>query len=136
MKNRYLLDSWAMVAYLKDEPAGDKVTSLLQEARKGPLECGMSIINLGEVYYVLIRLFGLNRARDLLSAIRATPLRIIPVSEEQVMRAAEWKAGHRMSYADAFAVAAALEWNATVATGDPEILALSDRVPLLDLTRG
>ena len=36
-------------------------------------------------------------------------------------RAAELKASHAIAYADAFAVATALEFRATLLTGDPEI---------------
>ena len=36
-------------------------------------------------------------------------------------RAAELKANHAIAYADAFAVATALEFHATLLTGDPEI---------------
>jgi hypothetical protein len=38
-----------------------------------------------------------------------------------VRQAAELKANHAIAYADAFAVATALEFQATLLTGDPEI---------------
>lgn len=39
----------------------------------------------------------------------------------RVRQAAELKASHTIAYADAFAVATALEFRATLLTGDPEI---------------
>ena len=52
--------------------------------------------------------------------------RTLPVSgkeatQRRVRRAAELKTNHAIAYADAFAVATALEFHATLLTGDPEI---------------
>ncbi len=49
------------------------------------------------------------------------------------MQAASIKAGHRLSYADAFAVATALAHRRTLVTGDPEILEAGGGWPVLDL---
>ena len=48
-------------------------------------------------------------------------LRGSSLPEELVRRAAELKARHAIAYADAFAVTTALEFEATLLTGDPEI---------------
>ena len=43
-------------------------------------------------------------------------------SEQRVLEAAAIKADHPMAYADAFAVATAVAHDATLVTGDPELL--------------
>jgi PIN domain nuclease of toxin-antitoxin system len=48
-KPRYVFDSYALLAYVRAEPGGDEVKSLLEEARKGQVEVYLSLINLGEV---------------------------------------------------------------------------------------
>jgi hypothetical protein len=47
-----------------------------------------------------------------------------------VRRAAELKSDHAIAYADAFAVATALEFDATLVTGDPEIKPLVGKYDL------
>lgn len=47
--------------------------------------------------------------------------------------AARLKSRHRLSYADAFAVATARRHDAPLYTGDPEILALPSLVDVIDL---
>ena len=42
-------------------------------------------------------------------------------TQRRARRAAELKANHAIAYADAFAVATALEFQAMLLTGDPEI---------------
>jgi hypothetical protein len=52
---------------------------------------------------------------------RTLPVSVKEATQRRVRRAAELKASHAIAYADAFAVATALEFRATLLTGDPEI---------------
>jgi hypothetical protein len=55
-------------------------------------------------------------------ALRGTlPISVKDATRGRVRRAAELKSKHAIAYADTFAVAMALECNATLLTGDPEI---------------
>jgi len=111
------------LAWLQDEPGAATVQQRLDEAERGDAECVTSIINLGEAYYRLVRV---NRPEEADSLWRMALRRTLPVSvkeatQRRVRRAAELKANHAIAYADAFAVATALEFRATLLTGDPEI---------------
>ncbi|OIO94494.1 MAG: VapC toxin family PIN domain ribonuclease [Armatimonadetes bacterium CG_4_10_14_3_um_filter_66_18] len=123
-----LLDSWALLAYLRGEPEAGEVRQLLQRARAGKDEVLMSIINLGEVYYQLHREFGESYAQQKLDEIRTLPLTIAAASDDLVIAAARVKARNAMSFADCFAVATALEHNAVVVTGDPEFKSVENVV--------
>ena len=80
----------------------------------------LSLINLGEVLYVVERERGLIEAQQTLAAVEQLPLEVLPVTRTAVLGAAHVKARFPLSYADAFAVIAAQEHGATVMTGDPE----------------
>src|SRR5260370_10551681 len=55
-------------------------------------------------------------------ALRGTlPVSVKDATRRRVRRAAELKSKHGIAYADAFAVATAVEFNAILLTGDPEI---------------
>ncbi len=110
------LDSWAVLAWLEGvEPAARRVQDALASH---PV---MSWINVGEVAYVLERRAGIDRSREVVRELRRLLNLDLP-TEERVIEAARVKAGHRMAYADAFAVATALAHGADLLTGDPEIL--------------
>lgn len=110
------LDSWAVLAWLEGvEPAASRVQAALANH---PV---MSWINVGEVAYVLERRAGVDRSREVVRELRRLLNLDLP-TEERVIEAARVKAGHRMAYADAFAVATALAHGANLLTGDPEIL--------------
>jgi predicted nucleic acid-binding protein len=127
----YLLDSWAVLAYLKQEaPADQRVLALLEEASEGTARLLISMINLGEVYYSISRLRGEEFAETLLAEIRRLPLEILTVDEEAVFAAARWKMRYPLSYAGAFAAAAAERHQAILLAGDPELLALTDQLQI------
>lgn len=119
-KRRKVLDAWAMLAYLQGEPRGAAVRTLLEKAETGDADVLMSMVNLGEVYYVLQRQIGREAAEERILAIRQLPMTIVPADDELVLKAAEVKADHGIAYADCFAVATAVLAGASVVTGDPE----------------
>ncbi len=61
---------------------------------------------------------------------RRLPVAVKEATQGRVRRAAELKSNHAIAYADAFAVATALEFQATLLTGDPEIKALVGKYDL------
>lgn len=127
MTSNVVLDAWALMAIVRrEQPAMSRVYGLLKEAEEGRFDVAMSIVNVGEVYYQVARAYGEVAADQMLAYIRRLAMTILPATDARVVAAARTKATHRLSYADAFAVAAAQELDATLWTGDPELIALGD----------
>ena len=116
----YVLDSFALLAYFQGETGEPIVQSLLAGAQEGTRTVYLSLINLGEVLYIVEREQGLVAAQRTLAAIDQLPIQIVPASRANVLAAAHLKAAYPIAYADAFAVAAAQEHAATLVTGDAE----------------
>jgi predicted nucleic acid-binding protein len=116
----YVLDSFAVLAYLEGEVGMPKVRTALEGAAAGQHRVFLSLINLGEVLYVVERERGLIGAQRALAAVDQLPLEVLPVTRATVLAAAHVKARFPVSYADAFAVGAARDHDATVMTGDRE----------------
>jgi predicted nucleic acid-binding protein len=117
---KYILDSYALLAYFQAEPAGAKVRNILKAAAAGTSKAFLSVINLGEIYYIVARKRGETEAGVITEAISRLPVVLVEATKERVLAAARVKAQHPVSYADAFVVAAAIEFTAIVVTGDPE----------------
>lgn len=112
-----VLDSWAVLRYLENtQPAATLVADLLDDER--PL---MSWINLGEVHYILHRSHGEGDAAETVRDLRDVIDARLP-DERLVLDAARLKADHPMAYADAFGAALAVAEEATLWSGDPELL--------------
>ena len=116
----FVLDSFALLAFLQDESAASRIEKLLENAGKERYHLFFSLINLGELLYITERRGGVAKAQDTLALIRQLPIEIVPADEQTVFAAAHIKANHLLSYADAFVAAIAIEKNASILTGDPE----------------
>ncbi len=128
MKTRKVLDSYALLAYLQGEDAGSAVKDALASSEGGVL---MNEINVGEVYYILARGTGRERADFFLNAVLPNlPIRVVENDFGDVIQAARIKAGHSLSYADCFAVATAQREDASLLTGDPEFKAVASLVDI------
>jgi predicted nucleic acid-binding protein len=111
-----VLDSWALLAYLKDENSADRIESAWLEG--GATICS---INLGEVLYIRIRGDGEGSAAVDIDRVRQR-LDVVDPDWPLVSEAARVKAHGGLSYADAFCLATALRAEAPLWTGDPEIV--------------
>lgn len=127
MRGRYVLDSYALIAYLNDEEGADEVEGVLREAARGEAELFMHAVNLGEVLYIAMREEGELEALRILGVVKGYPMEIVDeIPESLLLRAARLKGAYRISYADAFAAATAAEKGAVLITGDPEFRELEE----------
>jgi PIN domain nuclease of toxin-antitoxin system len=123
-----VFDAWALLAYLRDEPAAERVE---RQLLGGPSV--ISSVNFGEVLYRTIREWGEHEALAAADTLRSTVVVEHP-DLPLVTAAARLKARGGISYADAFCVATAQRHRLPVWTGDSEILGLDEPgVELVDL---
>jgi predicted nucleic acid-binding protein len=121
MPERIVLDAHAVLAFLGGEPGAEEVREILRDG-----EPWMTLVALGEVAYVIERLHGPAAADEVWANLRAeerpggVALHWMPIDDDLVRRAAAVKARGGLSYADAFAAAAASLLECPVLTGDPE----------------
>ena len=118
-----VLDSWALLAYLKDEASANRIqTAWLKQG------AAISSINLGEVLYIRIRGDGEESALADIEKARKR-LDVIDPDWPLVVAAAQIKASGGLSYADAFCIATAVHRKAPLWTGDPEIVEQAAKHP-------
>ena len=125
-----VLDSFALIAYLRDEAGADKVENLLHKAatRHEPLH--MTEVNYAEVQYIIIRKNGLAIWETVATSLPSLPITFHPVTRELADIAARLKASYRISLADAFASALAKHRKCELVTGDPEFRTLDREVKI------
>lgn len=119
---RYVLDSFAMLAYLQDEPGAQMIQDVLTDENA---EISLCTVNLGEAYYIVHQEQGEAKAEKVLLAVEQLPIQEIVPDRELILQAARIKASFAISYADAFVAALAEHLQGTVVTGDPEFKQLS-----------
>ena len=93
----------------------------------------MSIINMGEVLYIVERERGLSKAQETLARIDELPVTITDIDRSCTITAAHIKAQCPMAFADCFTAALAVLKKATIVTGDPEFSRL-EAASVVDIT--
>ncbi|RMD57790.1 type II toxin-antitoxin system VapC family toxin [Candidatus Parcubacteria bacterium] len=125
-----VLDSWAVLAFLKGEPAAATVETLLHKAAARKARLLLCVVNWGEIYYSMWRAGGKEAAESAARDLAHLPLELADVGLQLVRLAASYKATNRMSYADCFAAALAKARNAELVTGDPEFKLLAREIKI------
>ncbi len=123
-----VLDSWTVLAYLEDEKSGQAVAELLSEAGEHGTPVLMSVVNAGEVWYILAREVSETEADKAIHELRQLGIEFMAVEWELARVAGSFKAGYRMSFADCFAAALAKSHKAELVTGDKEFKQVESEV--------
>lgn len=116
----YVLDSYAVLAYLQGEEGAEELRFLFSEAGKNKVKLFLSVVNLGEAVYIIERAAGLPAVHKFLALLHELPVEVVGVDLEMALEAAHFKASLPIAYADCFALALAKITNSRVVTGDPE----------------
>jgi ribonuclease VapC len=127
----YVLDSFTLISYFEDSSGADKVEEILTLSKNNKVELLLSLINLGEIYYIIHRERGNEAAERILFVIDELPIEVTGIEIGITIEAAKIKAANSISYADSFAAALALQKKATIVTGDPEFQKIESIVPIL-----
>lgn len=120
MKSSYVFDSYALLKLFQKESGHEKIFKLLEEIRRKEETKYLNAMNLGEIIYTTKRAFGDQKKIQILANIERLDFKIIPVTNEMIFQAAEYKASFSISFADCFVLVTALMEKAAVVTGDPE----------------
>lgn len=123
-----VLDSYALIAYFRGEPAGVPVKELLQRAGRADKPVHMTEVNYAEAKYMILRKDGADAWAEAARILIALPIEFHPADRELADLAADFKSRFSLSLADAFAAALARQHTAELVTGDPEFKAVEDEI--------
>jgi predicted nucleic acid-binding protein len=123
---KYVLDSYAILSLLGSEKGSGRVQSILKAAANRECRLSISLVNWGEVVYIVERERGLSSAREVIALIEEWPLEIENIDKNLTLTAAHIKAANALPYADCFAAALSIISDAILLTGDPEFKKLDN----------
>ena len=115
-----VLDASALIAYLEKEEGYEKVKDALSKAAETEKKLLMSAVNWGEVYYILVRHYDLEKAEEIARLIETFPVELVPADRELTKQAALYKALKKLPYADSFAAALTKIRKGELLTADKE----------------
>lgn len=127
----FVLDSWSVMAYLEDEPAGQQVADIIADAHESGVPIMMTVVNAGEVWYIIARETSQADADQSISELKQLGIAFVDADWELARQAAIFKSKHKMSLADCFAAALARGRKADLVTGDQEFKQVEEQVKVL-----
>ncbi len=125
-----VLDAWAVIAYLEDEPSAVRIADLIASAHEEGLPVHMSVVNVGEIWYTIAREISEEDANSSVKELRDLRIQFENVDWELTQQAAWFKSRNKMSYADCYAAALAKVKKADLVTGDKEFKPLEGEVKI------
>jgi len=135
MTKTYVLDANATLDFLNAGPGAHRVREILRESSRQDVSLLMSVVNWGEVFYVLWQKRGEEVARKAIQNLSRLSVQPVPVDLEQSLKAGEIKTRHKMSYVDCLAAALAMLRQGILVTGDRDFEKLGRQAKILWITR-
>ncbi|OIN89512.1 MAG: hypothetical protein AUJ21_09630 [Anaerolineae bacterium CG1_02_58_13] len=126
----FVLDTWAVIAYLEDEPSAQQIADLIASAHEEGIPVYMTVVNVGEVWYNIAREISKEDANNSMKELRDLRIQFVDVDWELTQEAARFKSQHKMSYADCYAASLAKVKKADLVTGDKEFSALESELKI------
>ena len=123
-----VLDSYALLAFLRGEAGNAKVAALLEKAGERDVPLHMTEVNYAEVKDMVIRKDGAARWAEVARELPTLPIEFHAADRELADLAADFKTRASLSLADAFAAALAKKLSAELVTGDPEFTAVEKEI--------
>ena len=120
----------------EDEPAGEQVADLIADAQEGGASLAMSVVNAGELWYLMARRSSEADANGTVVELLQLGIRLVEVDWDLARAAASFKSKRRMSYADCFAAALAQRSKADLVTGDSEFKQVEGDIRIVWLKNG
>ena len=130
MPEVYVLDSFALLSFYQKEKGFRVVKKILQRAGKSEVKIFLSEINAGEIFYLICKRRGEEKAKTVLANLWTLPIEFVLPKREHILAAARFKSKKSISYADCFVLEIAVREKAKVVTGDPEFKMFADTVDI------
>jgi predicted nucleic acid-binding protein len=133
VKDNFVLDTSAVITFLENEAGADIVEELLKKAESGVINIFLSFITFTEIYYIRLQKKVKEFALERIDSLETLPAKRIDSNSKIGKIAGEFKAAHRLSFADAWIAALAKNENATLVHKDPEFERLESKINVLKL---
>jgi len=125
-----ILDAHALLTFFEKEAGYEKVQAAFISGLETNSNLLMTAVNYGEVYYIVLREYGQQKAQEIEMIIRTLPLEVVYADIAMAKEAARFKAKYKISYADCFAAALAKLRHGEIITGNREFKAIEPEIKI------
>jgi predicted nucleic acid-binding protein len=119
LKENFVLDACALIAFFNRESGTDSISDLIYKADDRKIILKINQVNLLEVYYKMVKIYGKNIANEMMNKIERSPIKVIAgLSKNVFNEAGLLKITYGISVGDSIAAAECVTCNGTLVTSD------------------
>ena len=119
MKEIYVFDANAIIAYIEDENGADFIENLFNKATSDDITLFIHKLNLIEILYHTYRKSDRFKAMKVYEDIKSFPIYLISdISDNILLEACRLKANYKLSLADSIGLATSIVYNGHFVTSD------------------
>lgn len=126
-----VLDASALLAYLEKENGFEKVRDVFVKSASDNKNLLMTTVNGGEVYYIVMKEYGVGEAEKILRMMETFPIEFIPVDWALAQQAARYKAEKSLLFVDCMAAALAKLRKGELMTKDKDFKAVEGEIKIM-----
>ena len=130
-KDKYVLDTCAMLAYLNNENGSALIEEMLKKAQKRDAVIFLKSMDLDEIYHIVLKEEGRDKALKTMVLVRNLPIESVGLDEQLLMAAGEIRVQFPLSLGDALVVAVAKAKGAKIVTGDRDFKSVEKEVEVV-----
>jgi len=130
-KDKYVLDTCAMLAYLNNENGSALIEEMLKKAQKRDAVIFLTSMDLAEIYHIVLKEEGRDKALKTMVLVRNLPIESVGLDEQLLMAAGEIRVQCPLSLGDALVVAVAKAKGAKIVTGDRDFKSVEKEVEVV-----
>jgi len=131
VKEKFVLDACAMLAYLNNEEGSALIEAILKKAEKNEASVFITAMDLAEIYHIVLKEEGREKALKTMVLIKNLPVKSIGLDEPLLMSAGEIRVQFPLTLGDALVVAVAKSREAKVITGDRDFKKVEKEVEVV-----
>lgn len=133
MAKNFVLDTSALLTFIEQEDGCGTIENILQQAKRRKFKIYLSFISFMELYYITWQEKGEHTAREIMVMLQSLPVERVDSNARLTLSAGRIKAKHRLSVADAFIAATAIEKEAVLVHKDPELAVIAQYIEIFEL---
>lgn len=123
---KIILDEYALLAYLNDEPGSAQVQEALKDAAQGNSTVLISAATLGSVLKVVEKNLGLVKTQETLAAINQLPIKVEPIDTQRELDITHLRTQFKLGYESASAAELTISEKGELYTGFAEYMRVQE----------
>jgi predicted nucleic acid-binding protein len=131
LKDKFIFDTSALLAYLNNEGGSALIEEILKKAERKDADVFITSMDVAEIYHIVLKEEGREKALKAIVLIKNLPIESVGLDESLLMAAGEIRVQFPLTLGDALVVAVAKSKDAKIITSDRDFKKVEGEVSVV-----